>query len=46
MKAGWSVIPLVDSAVALFSIWIHPLSVLPDGHVDLYYLGYENKHAI
>ena len=31
------------------SLWgaygVHPLSVLPDGHVDLYYLGYENDQA-
>ena len=31
------------------SLWgvyaVHPLRLLPDGHADLYYLGYENKSA-
>lgn len=25
---------------------VHPLDSLPDGHIDLYYFGLENKHAI
>ena len=25
---------------------IHPLPLLPEGHVDLYYLGFENKDAV
>jgi Alginate export len=31
------------------SLWgvyaVHPLAVIPDGHTDLYYLGYENRRA-
>lgn len=25
---------------------VHPLPLLPEGHVDLYYLGFENKDAV
>lgn len=32
------------------SLWgvyaVRPNSVLPDGHIDLYYLGFENKHGV
>lgn len=32
--------------VSLWGIYaVHPLAVLPDGHTDLYYLGFENKQA-
>jgi hypothetical protein len=25
---------------------VHPLPILPQGHIDLYYLGFENKQAV
>ena len=32
------------------SLWglyaVHPLGLLPEGNIDLYYLGYENKEAV
>jgi hypothetical protein len=35
-----------DPQRALWGIYaVHPLAILPDGHVDLYYLGYENEQA-
>jgi hypothetical protein len=33
--------------VAFWGVYaVHPLPVLPDGNVDLYYLGFENKQAV
>jgi hypothetical protein len=35
-----------DPQRSLWGIYaVHPLAVLPDGHTDLYYLGYENQLA-
>ena len=32
---------------ALWGVYaVHPVSVLPDGHADLYYLGFQNTHAV
>jgi len=36
-----------DPNLSLWGIYaVHPLAMLPSGHVDLYYLGYENKQAV
>jgi hypothetical protein len=36
-----------DPNISLWGIYtVHPLPLLPGGHVDLYYLGYENKQNI
>ncbi|MBV8229107.1 MAG: alginate export family protein [Planctomycetaceae bacterium] len=33
--------------VSLWGVYaVHPLAVVPDGHADLYYLGYENDLAV
>ena len=35
-----------DPQLSLWGVYaVHPLRLLPDGHADLYYLGYENKSA-
>ena len=35
-----------DPQLSLWGVYaVHPLTLLPDGHADLYYLGYENKSA-
>jgi hypothetical protein len=36
-----------DPSISLWGIYtVHPFNLLPDGHADLYYLGYENKNGI
>jgi hypothetical protein len=36
-----------DPTRALWGVYaVHPLPLLPEGHIDLYYLGYENKDAV
>jgi hypothetical protein len=36
-----------DPARSFWGVYsFHPLSLLPEGHVDLYYLGFENKDAV
>jgi hypothetical protein len=36
-----------DPARSFWGVYaVHPLPLLPDGHVDLYYLGFENKDAV
>jgi hypothetical protein len=36
-----------DPKISLWGVYaIHPFELLPKGHADLYYLGYENKEGI
>ncbi len=36
-----------DPARSFWGLYaVHPLTLLPDGHVDLYYLGFENQDAV